>query len=427
MSSLTFSKKIARRYLWSKRSEAFITIITIISIIGIAVGVTVLNIVMAVMTGFQHDFREKIVGADSHVVVQKLGERITHWREIGDKIRSVPGVSSVSAYTYHQALLRSNDRSSGLLVRGIEEESSAASQLQSYLRNPDQLKTLFNPPPTNMVSSQDDQTKLTQLPGIIIGRELSVTLGILPGTPISLLSPSVSSSPFGLVPQFRRFVVVGTYHSGLVEYESSMAYVSLPEAQAFFHMGDAISGFEVRVNNVDNAPEVAHAIVDTLTPLYPGIYARDWTERNKDLWEAISLEKRVYFLVLLLIVVMASISIVSTLIMIVLEKRKDIAIMMTMGASSRSIATIFFLQGATIGAIGTILGLIMGYLGCMILTVWGFPLPEKVFQMSSLPVRIEWINFVSVGIASFVISCLATLYPAWRASRLEPLEVLRYE
>jgi len=424
---ISFSKKIADRCLGSKRSEAFITIITIISIVGIAVGVMVLNIVMAVMTGFQHDFREKIVGADSHVVVQKVGDKLEDWKQIAERIKGVPGVDSVSAYTYHQGLLRLGEKSAGLLLRGIEEGSSAAKQLRSYLRSDGQLNELFHPSPVEITSYDETEGRLTNLPGIIIGRELANNYAILPGTPVSLLSPSVTSSPFGLVPQFRRFVVVGAFRSGLVDYETSMAYVNLKEAQRFFSMGDSVTGLEVRITDVDNAPVLARQVIDALGGDFPGVYARDWTERNKELWEAIRLEKRVYFLVLLLIVVMASISIVSTLIMIVLEKRKDIAIMITMGASSESIAGIFFLQGATIGAVGTVAGLILGYLGCLGLKIYGFPLPEKVFQMSSLPIQMEPLNFLSVGIASFAISCIATLYPAWRASKLQPIEILRYE
>jgi lipoprotein-releasing system permease protein len=427
VSSFRFSRMIASRYLWSKRSEAFITIISIISVLGIAVGVMVLNIVMAVMTGFEQDFRDKLVGADSHIIVRKLGDKVTGWKEIKEKLEQVEGVQSVSPYTYHQALLRSNNRSTGLLIRGVTEGSSGASQLKSYLEPGQNIDELFRPPAVGVVSHETGEEEEVNLPGIVVGRELAQTAGLFIGTPVSLLSPTVGSTPFGLVPKFKRFVVTGTYRSGLVEYESGLAYISLEEAQKFFHMGDAVSGFEVRVVDVDQSSVISKRIVEALGGLASGLYAQDWTERNKDLWYAIKLEKQVYFIVLLLIVVMASISIVSSLVMIVLEKRKDIAILKTLGATKRSIATIFFLQGAIIGVLGTLLGLLFGYLGCRALQIWGFPLPEKVFQMSTLPVRIEWENFASVALAAFVISCLATLYPAWRASELEPTDALRYE
>ena len=427
MSSFAFSKKIALRYLWSKRSEAFISIISIISVAGIAIGVMVLCIVMAVMTGFEHELREKIVGTDSHIIVRKLGEKVTGWREIRDKISHVPGVVSVSPYTSNQALLRANDRASGILIRGVEEGSAGADQLSHFLRGSFSLKELFTPPAVSVVSPDSGKEESATLPGIVLGRELCTQLGLIAGTPLSILSPTVGSTPFGLIPRFKRFVVVGSYSSGLVEYDSSLAYVPLAEAQRFFQMGDAVNGFEVRVKVVDDAPRIAQEIVSALGGLSSGLYAQDWTERNKPLWNAIHLEKRVYFIVLLLIIVMASFSIVTTLIMIVLEKRRDIAIMKTLGASANSIALIFCTQGAIIGFTGTLSGLLLGFLGCEALKTWGFPLDERVFQMSTLPIQMEPLNFLVIGIAAFLIGCGATIYPAFRASGLKPSDAFRFE
>lgn len=426
MKSFQFSKKIALRYLWSRRSEAFITIITVISILGVAIGVTVLNVVMAVMTGFQSELRDKIVNTNSHVVVRKLGGRIYNWHEVAERIREVGGVQSVSPFTYHQALIRTPSGNNGILIRGIEQGSSAAEQLGGYLEPGEKLENLFNPAPVE-IHALDGQQDQARLPGIVIGRELARSATLMTGTPVALLSAQVESSPFGLVPKYRRFVVAGTYNSGLVEYESGLAYVDLAEAQKFFKMGDSISGLEIRVKRIDDSPAIAKQIVEKLGGLSSGIYAQDWTETNKPLWDALRLEKKVYFLVLLLIVVMASFSIISTLIMIVLEKRRDIAIMKTMGASTAAIANIFRLQGAVIGALGTGIGLAGGYLGCLGLEKYGFPLDERIFQMSSLPIEIDWFNFFLVGVCAFLICCFATVYPARRASSLEPSEVLRYE
>jgi lipoprotein-releasing system permease protein len=420
MSSLSFSSKIALRYLWSRRAEAFITIITLTSIVGVAIGVMVLNIVMAVMTGFQGELREKILGTNSHIVVRRAGGNISDWQAMKGGLEKVPGVKSVSPFTYHQVLVRNADKTTGLLVRGIEAGSAAAAQLQQYLRTP--VSRLFDPPALEREQG-NEASEAVKLPGIVIGRQLAFSLQLLPGTPISLLSPSVSSSPFGLMPRYRRFVVAGIYSSGLTEYESGLAYVSLKEAQEFFRMGDEISGFELRVDNPEEAPAVASAI----TGRFDGITASDWTSANQSLWDALKLEKRVYFIVLLLIIVMASFSIITTLVMMVLEKRRDIAIVKTMGATAGVVARIFIIQGSVIGALGTALGLLLGYAGCVGLRIYGFPLDERVFQMSTLPVKIDPLNFAMVGAAAFIICCLATIYPARRASRLDPSEILRYE
>lgn len=425
MSNFNFSKKIALRYLWSKRSEAFITIITVISILGVAIGVMVLNMVMAVMTGFETELREKIVGTNSHILVRNGGGDIDNWSQISEKIASVSGVTSVSPFTYNQALIKYEGRSSGILIRGIKEHTAGAQQVQGYLKDkPEILNKLFNPDKVQIVD-EEGRDALAELPAIVVGKELIRTMGLIPGQPVSILSPNVTSSPFGLLPKFKRFVVVGSYHSGLVEYETGLAYVSMDEAQKFFKLGNSVSGLEVRVVNIDDAPAIAQKILDAVSE-FPGLYyAQDWTVQNKPLWDALRLEKRVYFLVLLLIIVMASFSIISTLVMIVLEKRKDIAILKTLGATSSSVSRIFKIQGAVIGGIGTMLGLLLSYVGCKLLQAYGFPLDERIFPVSTLPVKILPLNFSIVGVCAFFICFFATHYPAKRASAIQPTEILR--
>lgn len=426
MSSFSFSKRIATRYLWSKRSEAFITIITVISVLGVAIGVMVLNIAMAVMTGFEHELRDKIVGANSHITVRRFTGKISDWKTIEKRIAAVEGVNAVSPYTYNQALIRKGGQSMGLLIRGIEDTGAAAEQVKAYLDEGQSVADLLHPAPMQ-IERDDGVSDSVALPGIIVGRELTRQLTLFTGEPVSVLSPQTSSTPFGLVPQYKRFLISGIYTSGLVEYENGLAYVSLAEAQKFFRLGDTVTGFEVRVNSIDEARSIAQKIKEELQPLGPGFVAQAWTESNQALWEAIQLEKRAYFIVLLLIIVMASFSIVATLIMIVLEKRKDIAVLMTLGASPKSVAMIFRIQGATIGLVGTVLGLVLSVVGCVALEKYGFPLNEQVFQMKQLPVRIEISNFLMVAVAAFSICFLSTIYPARRASRLDPAEVLRYE
>ena len=427
MSSFAFSKKIAGRYLWSRRAEAFISIITVISVLGVAIGVMVLNIVMAVMTGFEHELSKKLVDAESHITVKHLSGGVADWQAASDKLAAVSGVSTVSPFTYHQVLFRSEAGSTGLLVKGIAEGSPSADKVAGNLEGGRTIDLLFHPDPVRSVRNDGTVTN-ANLPALVVGRKLAQTLVPNPGASVvSLISTAVGSTPFGLVPRYKRFVVVATYHSGLVEYENNLAYLNLAEAQKFFRMGDTVSGFEIQVDDFEKAPQVAKQLIQTLGGHASGFYATDWIERNKPLWEALNLEKKVYFIVLLLIIVMASFSIVTTLIMIVLEKRRDIAILKTMGASTKSIANIFRIHGSVIGALGTGLGLLLGFLGCIGLREYGFPLDERIFPVAEVPVRIEPLNFLIVGVAAFLICFFATVYPARRASRLEPSEVLRYE
>jgi lipoprotein-releasing system permease protein len=425
--SWSFCWWVALRYLWSRRGEAGITIITIISIVGVAIGVVTLNMVMAVMTGFQTELKEKILGADAHITVRHFAGNINDWKKLQPVIARAPGVESVSAYTYQQALIQTKLGASGLIVRGIESRSSAATQLQTYMPQNTSLDGLFTPLIEEVIDPVTNEPRTVAMPGIVIGKELAKNLDLHVGSVVTLLTPQTTSTPFGLTPRFKRFRVVAIYASGLIEYESGLAYIAMNEAQSFFRMEEKITAFEVRVHDVDSAPSVAKTIVEELHKNEHGFYTKDWTEVNAAFFEAFKLEKRVYFIVLLLIIVMASFSIVSSLIMIVLEKRKDIAILKVLGTHHRSIGFIFNLQGAVIGAIGVTVGTLAGLLGCFLLDTYGFPIDQRIFQMATLPVKIVPSNFFMVALCSFGICCLATIYPARRASKLHPSEVLRYE
>jgi len=263
---------------------------------------------------------------------------------------------------------------------------------------------------------------------LIVGRGLADIMGLYESQVVSLLTPKVGSTPFGLTPRYKRFSVSGTYKSGLSGYEERLAYVDLEVAQSFFRMKGRVSGIEVMAESVENSPEVARLIKEALSELPGGGFvAQDWTQTNQELWEALKMEKQVYFIVLLLLIVMASFSIITTLIMIVLEKRRDIAILMTLGATSRSIAMIFRWQGAVIGTLGVLGGTLLGLLGCVALEQYGFPLPEKVFPTSTVPVQLQSTNVIVVAVAAFLICLLSTWYPSWRASKVEPGDALRYE
>lgn len=392
-----------------------------------ALGVLVLSVTLAIMTGFEGVLRSAIIGAESHIVVRGAVGLLDDWNETEAEISTIAGVESVSPFITRQALLRTGSRATGVLVRGFAPGSAAESELEGRVIERLPGGRLFEPVAEEVLRPDGASRSTVKLPAIVIGGRLADLMGVPLGEKLAMLSPEVGSSPFGLVPRFKRFSIKGTFEYGLYDYETAFVYVSLAEAQKFFKLGDRVSGLEVRVDDIDRAPEIAKLIAERLLSLR-GVYrVEPWTVRNKSLWEAIKLEKRVYFLVLLLLIVLASFSIVTTLILIVLEKRKDIAVLKALGASTRSIGNVFRIQGAVVGGIGTLLGLISGLLFSIWLKEYGFPLPEGVFPVSTVPVKIEPLNFLVIGVSAFAICCLATIYPARRASRVNPCDVFRYE
>lgn len=273
----------------------------------------------------------------------------------------------------------------------------------------------------------DGQTEKIELPTIIIGEELQRRMGVDVGGIVTLLSPDFSSSPLGLMPRHRRFVVAGVYSSGLVEYEAGLIYMGIEQAQKFFDFEDRVSGVELSVFDRNNTGAIIKLMESALENYPDGLILSDWTDQNKPLWEAIKLEKRVYFIVLLLLILVASFTIVATLVMVVMEKGRDIAIFKTMGASDSQILRVFLLQGAIIGFSGVSLGTLFGYVGCVALRTYGFPIDAKVFSLDTVPVHMSLSNFVVVAISGFIITSLVGIYPARRASRLIPAEALRFE
>lgn len=421
-----FERFVAFRYLKSKRKEVFISIITIISVISVAVSVMVLDVVLSVMTGFEAELRDKLLGASAHIIVRSASGAIPSWEKLEEPIRSVPGVLEVYPYTYSQAMLSSALGSQGVLIRGVSDYREPKAKLEEVLTEDAKIDQLFAPVDIEVVRP-DGTPDLVKLPPIIIGQSLQQKLNLSPGTPVTLFSPELSNGPQGLMPKVRRFVVVGGYSSGLVEYENGLAYVSMKDAQSFFGFGSAVTGLEIKVQDLFQAKAIATKIIQALSDIPLPLYATDWTEPNKPLWEAMKLEKRVYFIVLLLLILVASFSIVSTLVMVVMEKNKDIAVLKTMGASDRSILRIFLLQGTMIGALGTVLGTILGVVVSVGLREYGFELDEKVFSLSQVPVHLVPSNFALVAVAGFFMTALAGIYPARRAARINPADLLRHE
>ncbi len=424
--SKTFERFVALRYLRSKRKEVFISIITIISILGVAVSVMVLNIVLSVMTGFESELQGKLIDANAHIVLRRYGGDLDNYQALTERIRKLPHVTMAFPFTYNQAMLTTPQGARGVLIRGVADMPEARHKLAKLLPRETEIDRLFMPMTTEVVRP-DGQPDEVVLPSLIIGKALAERMALGYGSTVTLFSPQMSSSPQGLIPKMKRFLVVSAYSSGLIEYENGMAYTSIEHAQSFFGMGQSVSGIEISVDDLFKAKEIGESIVQQLADTDPSLYATDWTEPNKPLWEAMKLEKQVYFIVLLLLILVASFSIVSTLVMVVMEKGRDIAILKSMGASDRSILSVFVLQGAAIGMSGIILGTLLGIGGSWALKIYGFPLDVTVFSLDRVPVHIIPMNFVVVAIAAFFITLGAGIYPARRAAKLRPAEALRFE
>jgi lipoprotein-releasing system permease protein len=409
---------IGMRYLQARRRETFISLITVISVLGVMIGVMTLNVVMAVMSGFEETLRDRLLGINAHVALVKSGEPMSDYERLAQQAGKEPGVVAVSPTIYGQVMLTSGSRVSGVVVRGVDPDRvNRVVNVQSFVRE-GSLAALKTQHPIQV----DDRKVL--LPGMILGDRLANQLGVFLGSPVQVVSPLGSPTAIGVIPKVRRFVVVGLLKPGMSEIDSTLVFMSLTEAQKFFDLGDAVTNIEMRVRNVNQSRQIAEQIQRDFGFPY---LAEDWTRLWPNLFSALQLEKTVYFLVLLLMVLIGAFNIVSTLVMVVMEKKKDIAILRSMGASQGSIRKIFLLKGCLIGVVGTILGVILGLLVCALISQYQFKLPDGVFLISTVPVRIYLSNFILVALASFVVCLLASIYPARQAAKLDPVEIIRYE
>ncbi|MEE9120103.1 MAG: lipoprotein-releasing ABC transporter permease subunit [Syntrophobacteria bacterium] len=414
---MSYELFIGLRYLRAKRKQTFVSLITLISIAGVMVGVTALIVVIAVMNGFKEELRDKILGVTSHVVISRFDGNISKYQEVKAKVEEVSGVNAATPFIYTQVMISSRKAISGAVLRGIEPQTaSKVINLQKNLRA-GSLKEL---------EAENKPEGMRATPGIILGNELARNIGVSRGEPVTVISPLGRLTPLGRVPRSQTFRVAGIFDSGMYEYDSTIAYVSLWAAQRFLGIGDRVTGIEVRVDDIYEADRVAKAIGKALDG-YP-YWSRDWMRMNKNLFSALKLEKIVMFIILTLIILVAAFNIVGTLIMVVIEKTRDIAILKSMGATRRSIMKIFLIEGTVIGLVGTLLGLLGGYTLCTLLATYKFiELPSDVYYISTLPVQMNPLDVALIALAAIVITLAASVYPAWQASRFDPAEAIRYE
>lgn len=407
---MSFELFISLKYLAAKRKQTFISLITFISIAGVAVGVMALIVVLAVMSGFEEDLKGKILGVTSDVVVSATGP-VSDWERVAGEAAKVKGVQAVSPFVLTQALLSSDHHATGVAIRGIEPDLARKVISLGLNMKEGSLDALKRERPTE--------------PGIILGRVLARSVGAFVGDTVTLVSPFGQITPLGRIPKARQFRVVGIFESGMFDFDSALAYLSLGSAQAFLGLGDQVTGLELKVGDIYQADAIAQAVQRRLG--YP-FFAQDWMTMNRTFFNALKLEKTVMFIILTLIVLVAAFNIVSTLIMIVMEKNKDIGILMAMGATRRSIMKIFVMDGLIIGVVGTLAGLVGGLGLSALLSRYQFiKLPPDIYHLTRLPVLVEPLDVALICSAAVLISLAATIYPAWQASRLDPAEAIRYE
>ena len=411
---------IGLRYLKAKRKQTFISIITVISIAGVMVGVMALIVVLSVMSGFEKTLKEKIIGTQAHLVLQRtVQDGIENYDEVTKKVEEVKGVVSAAPFIISQVMLSTDTNVSGVVVKGIDPiREGNVTELLVYLT-------------TGRL--QDLQTTQDNLSGIILGIELAKHLGVSARDTLQMISPLGTMTPMGMMPKMKRFRVVGIFRSGHFEFDNTLAFVSIESAQKFFNLDSRVTGIEIKTDNIYRVKEIGREIRQKLG--FP-FWTRDWMEMNRNLFSALRLEKIAMFIILALIVLVAAFNIISTLIMVVMEKNHDIAILKAMGAPSKGILRIFIIEGLVIGVVGTILGTISGLvLAFNLETVTGFVenlfgfkiLSSDVYYIDKLPSQVNPLDITLIVVTTILISLLATLYPAWRASKLDPAETLRYE
>ena len=408
--NLPYQLFIALRYLRSKKKHKGISVNTLISVGGVAVGVMALLVVLSVMSGFHEDLQKKILGVNAHMVIISYKGIITDYKDVNEGLKNDKDIIASAPFILGQVMVAYGKRAHGVYLRGINPETEIkTTEIGKFMK-------------------EGTLAKLTSgngIPGIILGKELAGSLGVFQGDVINILSPVGKIGPLGMLPKIKQFRVVGIFEVGMFEYDSNLVLTDIGAAQEFFDMKKDITGIQLRLADIYKASLVRERIQKELA--FP-LYAKDWMQMNRNLFSALKLEKFAMFIILILIILVASFNIVSTLIMNVMEKRREIAILKAMGATDSGIRNIFMLQGMFIGVVGTIIGVTGGYLLCYILNTYEIiKLPADVYYLSHLPVKTKFIDFVTVSLSAVIISFLATIYPAWQAAKMNPVEPLRYE
>jgi lipoprotein-releasing system permease protein len=395
-----------------KQSRGFISLSTLISTAGVAVGVMVLLIVIGVMTGFTQDLKNKILSVNAHVIVLKHGASVTDYDELATRIKKVPGVLEAKPFIYTQVMFSAPGNISGGVVRALDLATIKAGGPKGLQVQKGNFADLAGGGPEDP-------------PRVAIGNEMARTLNLFPGDYLNIISPLGTLTPMGRLPRTKPFLVAAVFHTGMYEFDQNLVFVSIPSMQQFLGLGDRVTGIEVQVKDIYAADRVAAAIEKELGPPY---YTKDWMRLNLALFSALKLEKIVMFIILTLTVLVAAFGIASTLFMMVMKKTKEIAILKSMGATRQSIMQIFILNGLIIGAIGTAVGLVLGLGLCFLLKRYEFiKVPGYVYGLTTIPVQVQLLDVALIVTAAVAISFLATLYPSWQASRLDPVEAIRYE
>lgn len=424
---------LARGHLKAGSGELFVSLITALSILGVVLGVAVLDMVLGVMSGFEIDLRDKILGANAHVVVMKLGGGVEATEELLQQIEAIPGVDHASPFLYSEMMVRSRFGTSGVVFKGVDPErtgqvTEVLHQIQSGVGGKadtlDAQRAIFSSLSGTLTGGGPDGDQA--FPAILVGNELAQDLQVEPGDVLQVINPLGSGpSMLGMpTPTVRSFRVSGIFHSGMFEYDTKWTYVSVAAAQDFLKQPGSVTGVEIRVTDIDDVEAVSRAIEAKLG--YP-FYARHWRNLNQALFEALALEKLVMGLILGLIIVVAGLLIISNLYMMVLTKRREIAILKAMGAGAGTVMRVFVMVGAVIGLVGATIGTALGYAGCLFLAWYEWPLETDVYYLSSLPVVFQPQNFIASAVMALLICLLATVYPAYRAASLHPVDGLRYE
>jgi len=399
---------IARRYLTAKRKQAFVSVITFISVLGITIGVAALIIAIALISGFQSDVQDKILGATSHLMVSDVSdEGLSGYDALADKVRAVRGVRSVSPVALSWVLISGPAKNQPSMLKGMDLEREKT--ISPWLGKLD----------------RGTLPAASGKPGILLGRDLALTLGAGEGDSVTVVTAPLRLSPLGMIPRGRKFTVTGIFSTGLYEFDSATALLPLSTAQTFLAMPDRVSFLQVMIDDIFAAGRIKEALKPLLPPL---AFVTTWMELNRSLFSALQLEKNIIFLTITLIVIVAALNIIATLILMVMEKTRDIGILIALGATSASIRKIFFLQGALIGVIGTALGTAVGLGWCVIANAFKLiKVPVDIYQISFIPFRIKTLDLLLIIGVSLAISLLSTLFPSHRASKTDPVTALKYE